>query len=157
MDESMLKCGFCLGITVLLLILILVPLSFSYVDYYDYGLIQRKSTGSVDTSQVYSNGRYNLGPDRRFIKYQADAHLESFEALGVFSATTSNVSTGLAFKVDVDFTFFLIEEEIGEVHQEQASNYRSVILSRAQEAIKNIAAKEVTFTAFFQARKQVGL
>ena len=71
--------------------------------------------------------------------------------------TTSNVSTGLAFKVDVDFTFFLIEEEIGEVHQEQASNYRSVILSRAQEAIKNIAAKEVTFTAFFQARKQVGL
>ena len=42
-------------------------------------------TGSVDTSQVYSNGRYNLGPDRRFIKYQADAHIESFEALGVFS------------------------------------------------------------------------
>eukprot|EP00579_Thalassiosira_antarctica_P019177 CAMPEP_0201953888 /NCGR_PEP_ID=MMETSP0904-20121228/2060_1 /ASSEMBLY_ACC=CAM_ASM_000553 /TAXON_ID=420261 /ORGANISM="Thalassiosira antarctica, Strain CCMP982" /LENGTH=314 /DNA_ID=CAMNT_0048497817 /DNA_START=139 /DNA_END=1083 /DNA_ORIENTATION=+ len=155
MDESMLKCGFCLGITVLLLILILVPLSFSYVDYYDYGLIQRKSTGSVDTSQVYSNGRYNLGPDRRFIKYQADAHIESFEALGVFSATTSNVSTGLAFKVDVDFSFFLIEEEIGEVHQEQASNYRSVILSRAQEAIKNIAAKEVTFTEFFQNRKQV--
>lgn len=155
MDESMLKCGFCLGITVLLLILILVPLSFSYVDYYDYGLIQRKSTGSVDTSQVYSNGRYNLGPDRRFIKYQADAHIESFEALGVFSATTSNVSTGLAFKVDVDFTFFLIEEEIGEVHQEQASNYRSVILSRAEEAMKNIAAKEVTFTEFFQNRKQV--
>lgn len=26
-----------------------------------------------------------LGPDRHFIKYQADAHLESFEELSVFS------------------------------------------------------------------------
>ena len=25
-----------------LLVLILVPLSFSYIDYYDYGLVQRK-------------------------------------------------------------------------------------------------------------------
>ncbi|KAL7537553.1 hypothetical protein ACHAXR_010241 [Thalassiosira sp. AJA248-18] len=155
MDERTVSCGICLGITAVLLILILVPLSFSYVDYYDYGLVQRKSTGGVDTSKVYSNGRYNIGPDRRFIKYQADAHLESFEQLGVFSATTSNVSIGLAFQVDVDFTFFLIKDEIGKVHQEIASNYRSVILSRAEEAIKNVAAKEVTFTEFFQQRRQV--
>ena len=26
-----------------------------------------------------------MGPDKRFVKYQADAHLESFEQLGVFS------------------------------------------------------------------------
>ena len=44
--------------------------------------------------------------------------MESFNQLGVFSATTSNVSIGLAFEVDVDFTFFLIEEEIGEVHKD---------------------------------------
>jgi hypothetical protein len=58
------------GAFVVLLILILVPLSFSYIDYYDYGLEQRKSTGSVDTEKVYSSGRYALGPDRHFIKYQ---------------------------------------------------------------------------------------
>ena len=75
--------------------------------YYDYGLVQRKSTGGVDTNRTYAKGRYYLGPDRRFLTYQADAHLESFEQLGVFSATTSNASIGLAFKVDVDFTFFL--------------------------------------------------
>ena len=79
-----------------------------------------------------------IGPDRHFIKYQADAHLESYEEFSVFSgkfawrgpihdisalfaeklicilsATTSNVSTGLPFKVDFDFTFFLIKDEIG--------------------------------------------
>mmetsp|Transcript_2556 Transcript_2556/g.3917 ORF Transcript_2556/g.3917 Transcript_2556/m.3917 type:complete len:374 (+) Transcript_2556:101-1222(+) len=150
-----LSCGVCLGFAALLIFLIIVPLSFSYVDYYDYGLVQRKSTGSVDRSEVYSNGRYGLGPDKRFIKYQADAHVESFDELGVFSATTSNVSIGLAFKVDVDFTYFLIEEEIGDIHNEIANNYRSVIRSRAEEAIKNIAAEEVTFTDFFKARQTV--
>lgn len=59
------------GISVcILLILILVPLSFSYIEYYDYGLIQRKSTGSVNTDDVYSSGRYVIGPDRTFITYQ---------------------------------------------------------------------------------------
>jgi hypothetical protein len=81
--------------------------------------------------------------------------LESFESLGVFSRSNSNESIGLEFQVDVDFTFFLYEDEIGELHQELASKYRSVILSRAQEGIKNTAAASVTFTEFFQERKKV--
>jgi len=153
--ENATACLICSCFVGIMLILILVPLSFSYVDYYDYGLVQRKSTGSVDTNQVYTNGRYMLGPDRHFIKYQADAHLESFEELSVFSATTSNVSIGLAFQVDIDYTFFLKKDEIGLVHQELAADYRNVILSRAEEAIKNIAAEQVSFTEFFQERKKV--
>ena len=50
-----------------------------------------------------------------------------------YIATTSNSSIGLAFNVDVDFTFFLTESEIGEVHKEYAGNYKNVILSRAEE------------------------
>ena len=73
----------------------------------------------------------------------------------VFSATTSNSSIGLSFQVDVDFTFFLIKDEIGQVHKEAASNYRNVILARAEEAIKNVAADKVSFTDFFQERKYV--
>jgi regulator of protease activity HflC (stomatin/prohibitin superfamily) len=54
----------------------------------------------------------------------------------------------------VDFTFFLIEDEIGDIHREIASNYRPVIVSRAKDAIKNEAIF-VTFTEFFQSRKQI--
>ncbi|CAJ1959089.1 unnamed protein product [Cylindrotheca closterium] len=138
-----------------LLLVILLPLSFSYVEYYEYGLVQRKSTGAVDTEEVYTSGRYVIGPDKHFIKYQADAHLESLDSLGVFSKSTSNESIGLEFRLDVDFTYFLIEDEIGDVHREQASKYPSVISSRAQEAIKNSAADGVTFTEFFRERKTV--
>lgn len=150
--ERLIGCCACFAC---LLLVILLPMSYSYIEYYEYGLAQRSSTGAVDTSEVFSGGRYIMGPDKRFIKYPADAHLESFENLGVFSKSTSNESIGLEFRIDADFTFFLIEEEIGELHQDLASKYRSVILSRAQEAIKNTAAAEVTFTEFFQERKKV--
>ena len=34
----------------------------------------------------------------------------------------------------------------GEVHREQANNYRNIICSRAEEAIKNVAASNVTMS-----------
>mmetsp|Transcript_29586 Transcript_29586/g.66371 ORF Transcript_29586/g.66371 Transcript_29586/m.66371 type:complete len:313 (+) Transcript_29586:222-1160(+) len=154
---SSLSCLVVGAFVAVLLVLILVPLSFSYIDYYDYGLVQRKTTGAVDVDNVYTSGRYMLGPDKKFVKYQADAHVESFENFGVFSATLSNESIGLEFWVDVDFTFFLVEEEIGLLHKQLARNYRNVILSRAREGIKNAAAQDVTFTEFFQNRSEVEL
>lgn len=145
----------CGVITALILLVVLIILTFSYVEYFEYGLVQRKTTGAVDTSEVYATGRYALGPDRHFVKYQADAHLEDFDGMRVFSASTSNDSVGLEFQVDVAFTYLLIQEEIGFVHQEMASNYPAIILATAQEAIKNSAAENVTFTEFFQERKKV--
>lgn len=75
--------------------------------------------------------------------------------MGVFSKSNSNESIGLEFRIDFDYTFFLIEDEIGDLHREFSSKYPSVIAARAQEAIKNAAAAEVTFTEFFQERKKV--
>ena len=43
------------------------------------------------------------------------------------------------------------------LHKQLARNYRNVILSRAREGIKNAAAKDVTFTEFFQNRSEVEL
>lgn len=76
------------------------------------------------------------------------------DELSVFSAGGSNESIGLEFQVDVDFTYFLIQDEIGELHKEMASNYKTIIVSRARDAIKNEAIS-VTFTEYFQARKEV--
>jgi|EP00550_Attheya_septentrionalis_P002462 hypothetical protein len=147
-------CGFCLLFTGVLLIIILVPLTFSYVEYYEYGLAQRKTTGSVDTVKVYSSGRYNLGPTYGFHKYQADAHHESLDELQVFSKSLSNESIGLEFRIDVDFTYFLNKDEVGALHRELASSYRNVILSRTKDGIKNEAIF-VTFNEYFQDRKAV--
>lgn len=154
MPDPRVTCFACLAITAVLLTVILIPVSLSYVEYYEYGLDQRKTTGSVNTEQVYARGRYFLGADHHFIKYQADAHYHSLVELSVFSAGGGNESIGLEFQVDVDFTYFLLQDEIGELHKELASNYNNIIVSRAKDAIKNEAIF-VTFTEYFQARQQV--
>lgn len=143
-----------LGITAFLLIVILVPLSYSYVEYYDYGLAQRTTTGSVDTSQVYTKGRYLLGPTWKFLKYRADAHFVELDELAVFSAGASTESIGTSFKLDITFTYLLKKNEIGLLHQQSASTYKSVIESRAKEAIKNEAIF-ITFNEYFAERDKV--
>jgi len=52
----------CVGIAALLLI-ILLPISFSYLDFYDYGFLRRHTTGRVNIDRVYEGGRYLVGPD----------------------------------------------------------------------------------------------
>jgi hypothetical protein len=67
---------------------------------------------------------------------------------------SNSSSIGLEFVIDSDLTFFLIEEEIGILHEELAKNYRNIIVSRAKDAIKNEAIF-VTFAEYFQNRKEV--
>lgn len=50
------------GIGILLLV-ILLPISFSYLDYYHYGFLRRHTTGRVRLDRVYEGGRYLVGPD----------------------------------------------------------------------------------------------
>ena len=50
---------------VVFLLVILLPISFSYLDYYHYGLVRRRTSGRVNLDQVYEGGRYLLGPDHK--------------------------------------------------------------------------------------------
>ena len=49
----------------ILFTVIFVPISFSYLDFYDYGFNRRHTTGRVNLNRVYTGGRYFLGPDHQ--------------------------------------------------------------------------------------------
>lgn len=154
-SESLVKCGACCSTAgILVFLLILLPLSFSYIDYYDYGLKQRKSTGKVDTTSVYDGGRYFIGPDRTFLKYPADQHLLHLEDLAVFSDGGNDETIGLTFLIDIDLTYAIQEDKVGLLHRELAASYQSVVQSRTNEAIKN-SAITITFTDYFQKRREI--
>ena len=53
------------GAVAILATLIFVPISFSYLDFYDYGFKRRHTTGRVNLNHVYTGGRYFLGPDHQ--------------------------------------------------------------------------------------------
>lgn len=144
-----------IGVVVFLALVVLLPLSFSYVEYYEYGLNQRRSTSKVSTKRVYGRGRYLTGPDHQFLKYQADAHVVRLDALSVFSNAVSDDSIGLEFLVDVDLTYFLRQEEVGTLYRELGRSYNAVVVARARDAIKNTSAARVSFAGFFQNRLEV--
>lgn len=139
------------GFVFFVLIIVLI-MSFSYLDYYEYGLYQRKSTGKVSSDKVYGRGRYLIGPDSTFLTYQADAHVEKLDDVSVFSNAGGEESVGLEFILDVDLTYFLKQDQIGQLYRELGRSYSTVVLARARDAIKNTAAASVTFTEFFQDR-----
>lgn len=146
----------CIGFGVLICILlltVLLPLSFAYIDYWELGLKQNKITGEVITDNVYSKGRYLVGPNFKFFKYQADAHIIHLEDVEVFSDGGSE-SVGLSLFLDVDFTYFLKEEEIGQLHKDLAKTYESVVLSRTNDAIKNTATT-VKLEDYFGKRSEI--
>uniref|UniRef100_A0A0L8H4J5 Band 7 domain-containing protein n=1 Tax=Octopus bimaculoides TaxID=37653 RepID=A0A0L8H4J5_OCTBM len=76
----------------LLLLIILLPLSFSYLDYYQMGVVKNKVTGSVSLDRVYSNGRYLIGPSHEFKVFKADAHVEYINNIRVFTSDKLEVS-----------------------------------------------------------------
>lgn len=120
----------------------------------DLSISCSKSTGSVNTEKVFSRGRYSIGPDKKFLKYQADAHHVQLNELSVFSSGGGNESIGLEFHLDIDYTFLLIKDEIGQLHKELATSYEDIIVSRSRDAIKNKAA-DVGLAEYFQDRQNV--
>ncbi|KAK9828821.1 hypothetical protein WJX72_002267 [[Myrmecia] bisecta] len=127
-------CSVCVAVVVslvLLLAMILLPMSFSNLSYYQMGFKQKRSTGVVYLDKVYSGGRYALGPDYTFYKYESDAHLEQFDALSVSTADK------LETLIDFDFVYFLKREELVQVKEECGQDYKGRIRSAGQAAIKN--------------------
>ena len=146
-------CGACCGFVGLLLFVILLPISFKGVEYYEYGFLVRQSTGKVSLDEVYTPGNHFVGPDFTFKKFQSDAHIVRYDALSVFSAGNED-SVGLEFKLDITFAYRLRKDKLVELHNELERQYAGVVDSRARDGIKNEAVN-IAFASFFEERLAV--
>ncbi|KAL8612319.1 hypothetical protein ACOMHN_062266 [Nucella lapillus] len=120
------------GLGVLLLV-ILLPMSFSGVEYYEYGFKRQKSTGSVDTDEVYPGGKYLIGPDFEFKVFTASAHFQNLVDVSVFT------SDKLEVQLDVTFQYFLKKEDLATLHRNYDLYYEKVIRTSAMDALKGEA------------------
>ncbi|XP_060073151.1 uncharacterized protein LOC132552967 [Ylistrum balloti] len=112
------------------LICILVPMSFSYLEYYEYGFLRQKSTGTVSVDEVFTTGRFYTGPDVEFKIFQADAHSLELEDITVFTADKLEV------EVTVYFQYFLRKEDLTLLHAAYDLYYEDVMKSSATDAVK---------------------
>lgn len=118
-----------------LLIVILIPMSFSYLDFYEYGFARRRTTGNVDTAKVYAGGRHFIGPDFEFKKFYGAAQYVYFSHIPIFTKDNLEVS------ISVELQYFLIKEDLKLLHDSYDIYYQSIIVNNAKDALKNSVTK----------------
>eukprot|EP00794_Sanderia_malayensis_P017302 gene17302-19034_t len=123
---------FCIGA---LLMVILIPMSFSDLEYYEMGFKQRRSTGTVDRSKVYYGGRHYIGVDYKFKKFKLSVHLEAFNKISIFNKDKLEVSMTCSLQ------YVLLPDELQSLHDSYDLDYAPVLRTTAQEAIKNAATQ----------------
>lgn len=137
-DEIICK-QFCGGVAALVFV-VLMSMSFSRLHYYEIGLVQRRSTGTVYRDTVYSSGNHFLGPDYRFITFPATAQTLEFSELSVWTKS-SEQDAGTAMLLDVSMQYFLVKEELPKLYETVALNYESLIRNLALNTLKNNATQ----------------
>lgn len=114
----------------LLLLLILLPASVSTIEYHEFGLLKKKSTGTMLLDKgVYNAGRYFNGPDFTFKKFKADAHILEFNGLSVFSGDKLDSS------LDITIIYFLKEDKLVELHNAYEKAYEPVVCEYHQHEL----------------------
>merc|ERR1711988_162753 len=130
-------CLICLLLTGCLLILILVPMSFTKIEYYEAGLRAQKSTGRVDLDKVYYPGNYMIGPDFTFKTYPGS--LQTFnQKVSVFTKSGGDAA-GTTISLDVSFQYRIRASEIGKLYKKVARAWEPLVVTYALDAIKNTA------------------
>jgi regulator of protease activity HflC (stomatin/prohibitin superfamily) len=123
------------GITLfvsLILLLVLLPLSFSYVEYDEYALKKHTVENTVETDSTYDVGRYYWGVDRTALPFSR--HFQ--KVTETFSIFPTN---GLEFDVDVVFWYRIQKENLGQLYKAFGTSFDSQVRNRANAKIKNVA------------------
>ncbi|GFN99970.1 peptidase [Plakobranchus ocellatus] len=120
---------FCLG---LLLLIILLPKSFVYVEYYEYALSRNTVTGVIDYNNVYDSGCHLLRPQDELVRFQATAHFIDQDLVIMDSSK-------LSIKLAITLQYFLKHDEIPQLYKKYHYGYDSIINSLVESKVKNVA------------------
>ncbi|CAH1788143.1 unnamed protein product [Owenia fusiformis] len=139
--------GVAVGV-VALLILILVPSSFSYLEYHEFGFVKRKTTGEVSLDKVYGSGRYAIGPDHMFKTFTSSAHVVYMDNIDVFASDKLEVTMSATFQ------YFLREEDLADLHKAYDIYYAPIMKTSAVDALKGASTIHST-RDFIRNRKEI--
>ena len=107
---------------------------FSIFFFTQLGFKRRKSTGFVDISEVYTSGRYFVGPDYTFKVFPADAHFVELNEISVWTGDKIEI------KISCNFQYFLRKDFLPDLHEAYNVDYKPVVRGTAIDAIKGRAA-----------------
>jgi regulator of protease activity HflC (stomatin/prohibitin superfamily) len=116
-----------------LLLLILLPLSFSYVEYDQYALKKNNIENTVEVDgSVYEVGRYYWGVEHVPLAFSRQ-YKKVTEKFSIFPAN------GLEFDINVVFFYKLQKDNLGKIYKAFGTVFDNQVVNRANAKIKNTA------------------
>lgn len=157
--EQLFKTGGCLCSIFWLLLIILLPMSFSTLDYHSMGFVHRRTTGTVDRTKVYTTGHYMLGPDYGFTIFPASVQNVDVTDVSAWTESDSSVdgttaNAGTSVTMDVSYQYQLIPEELSQLFEKRNTVFRPFIENLAMAAIKDTATN-FSADAFLRDRQKI--
>jgi regulator of protease activity HflC (stomatin/prohibitin superfamily) len=132
--------GAVLSFIAFLLIVILVPLHFSYVDRQQYGMKRNNVNNNIDRSTVYENGRYAWGVSFGAVTFPSNKIRIQFtgnEALSVFT------ESGQVIFVEFIFYYRIEKSTVPQLYDAFGLAYENRIISIARSELRNAAPQFV--------------
>lgn len=140
------KCCGYFGLVVVFVLIIVFACSWGVVDTTNYGLLHNTITGTVYYDKLFTNGRYCIGPQKKFIQFPRNQILiefshEEYSGLGPISGRTggdtNNVNSGgqpltLAISLNIQFppsTIPILYKKYGLEYMARIYQYIQIIVS----------------------------
>jgi len=129
-------CGITLFVLFCAIGIPLICTSFEYVHYNELAFKKNTLTNQVDTSKVYGNGRYYVGPSVNMVRFVSTYQKIDFsgsDALQVFN------SEGLSVELDASFFFKIQKESLTQMFSAYGTNIISKAVAIGESTLKNSA------------------
>jgi len=135
---------------------IIFAVSWDTVDPTEYGFKYNKITGYIDTSTVYSSGRYCIGPGRYFVKYQKiQSTCEFSDAGGAASGpVVTRTKDGVAITLSFSFQYGIPKDNLHLVYQSYTTNYMPPMVRVARNSVLQVAGN-FTSTQYWLGRTNI--
>lgn len=143
--------GLVLGFIAFLLIVILVPLHFSYINRNEYGLRRNTVTNDIDRSAVYSTGRYGWGVSYGSVTFPSSKIRIEFTGSGALSVFTES---GQVIFVEFIFYYKIDKDTVPQLYDAFGLAYENRIVSIARAELRN-AAPQFVLDNYTANRQQV--
>jgi regulator of protease activity HflC (stomatin/prohibitin superfamily) len=132
--------GGIVGFITVLLILILVPLHFSYIDRQHIGFKKNTVTNNVDKGTVYNSGTHAWGVGKTAIQFPSMWQHVDFSGKSALSFFTD------AGEIEVELSFYyrIQAERLAKLYSDFGLAYHNRIVSIAQAELRNAATNFTT-------------
>lgn len=131
-----------------LLTLILVPLSYSYIPRNEMGFKKTQATNEIDQTVVYRNGRYFWGVGKTAVTFPSNfqkVSLTGSQKLSVFT------DSGQVLYFGCVFFYRLLPSRLKDLYGNFSTNYEQRVIAVARSSLRNAAAN-LTMAAYIEGR-----